>query len=258
MLSSSYSFTPHTEIGKIQCIVHGFPQRPLQSQSHLCSGCPALLKDLRGQTGNKSESSPHQWSFSRHGILLLFCSRSMEDTRPLYVLVAMLNCSFSNLILSVRVEHCLPFWSHPAGTSCILRFSSSLAFQKPGPKTQPQRVLCWNVPGTALYFSLSHLQHMNDMMMSQTGLIWEYHLCFPFPFCIPALSLVLDLYLDLDRTCYGSQGFHQRSLVPFQAVYAILFLYSSLTFQLFLPFLLSLFPAYSLLLQTNTILSSHI
>ena len=177
----------------------------------------------------------------------------MEDTGPLYVLAAVLNCSFS-----MRVEHCLPLWSHPAGTSCILRFSSSLAFQKPGSKIQPQLVLCWNVPGTALYSSLSHLQHVDDMMMSQMGLIGEHHLCLPFPFCIPALSLVLDLFLDLDRTCYGSQGFHQRSLVPFQAAYVILFLYSILTFQLFLPFLFSLFPACSLLLQTNTFLSSHI
>ena len=156
MLSSSYSFTPHTEIGKIQCIVHGFPQSPLQSQSHLCRGCPALLKDLRGQTGKKSESSPHQWGFSRHSILLLFCSRSMEDTQPLYVLVAMLNCSFSNLILPVRVEHWFPSWSHPAGTSCILRFSSPLAFQKPGPKSQPQRVLCWDCPLLFLISSSTH------------------------------------------------------------------------------------------------------
>lgn len=251
MLSSSYSFTPSTEIGKIQCIVHGFPQSPLQSQSHLCRGCPALLKDLRGQTGKKPESSPRQWGFSRHSILLLFCSRSMEDTWPLCVLAAVLNCSF-------REGGALSHGPTLLAPRVYSDFPQLLPFQKPGPKTQPQLVLCWNIPGTALYSSLYHLQHRGDMMMSQMGVIWEHHLCLPFPFCIPALSLVLDLFLDLDRTCYRSQGFHQRSLVPFQAGYAILFLYSSLTFQLFLPFPISLFPACSLLLQTNTFLGSHI
>lgn len=229
MLSSSYSLTLSTEIGKIQCIVHGFPQGP-------CSLSPISVEAALPSKGSQGpeqvrspESSPRQWGFFQTWYSASLCSRSMADTRPLCALAAVLNCSFS-----MRVEHYLPLWSHPAGTSCILRFSSTIAFSEAWPENPASASSLlehsWNCP--VLFLISSSTQGWYDDVSDGHNL--RTSPLPPFSLCIPALSLVLDLFLDLDRTCYRSE-FHQRSLVPFQAAYAILFLYSSLTFQLFLP-----------------------